>query len=915
MDVDRMRRVEQVLDAALTREPTEWQAVLDEQCTGDPELRREVEALLERLDTARQLLDSPPAAAAAALIGESVERGASYEGRRIGAYRLVREIGRGGMSRVFLAERTDGQFDHRAAVKLLRPGLDSDIDLARFRVERQILASLNHPNVARLLDGGVTDDGLPYLVMEYAEGSSIDDYCNAHGLGLRERLRLFTTVIEATQYAHRNLVVHRDLKPSNILVTADGTVKLLDFGLAKLLERDALPSSTPTTRTGHRWMTPEYAAPEQIRAEPVTTLTDVYQLGVVLYELLSGRLPFVEYRRTLHELQRAILDREPDPPSIAAQRSSDEGVGEPHEATAAPSRRTRPAAWANELRGDLDAIVLKALRKEPERRYVSAAALEEDLQRFRDGRPVHARPDSRGYRLNKFVRRNRSTVIAASVTAAALVAATGFSVAQMREAGQQRDVAVREARRQVAMSEVQAVLASDSRGPGGRALTTLERIELAERVLRMRFQQEPALIAEVMADLSNRLYETGEREAQRRILARAREVARTANLPVQLALASCQRVYSFAYDEHFDSARAELAEAQTALRRSGAESNEVRSVCLNAEGQLLVAMGQPDSGIGLLTRALALTGSPSETWDNLGGLNDLANALRAVGRTREGSAYQRQIVVLLDSRGYAETDIMPNALSYLAASLWELGELATIDSILGVFIRRQEATHGVGNPGTILSFIYGLGKLRLGASDSAEIWFDRALRDTTQAIDAMAAWTPAAFAQLRLDQGRLADARTAIVKLPSGTPGRRTTAALLGARLRYQQGDTPGAIDELERALQTLRGDSPKPAPALALPFITAAEWRLSSGDARAATALAEMGRDAAAIDSLALSRSATAGRAELVRARALLALGDTATARAAARRAAVACRNGYGPQNQYTRSAAALLDSLPGPH
>jgi tetratricopeptide (TPR) repeat protein len=458
---------------------------------------------------------------------------------------------------------------------------------------------------------------------------------------------------------------------------------------------------------------------------------------------------------------------------------------------------------------------------------------------------------------------------------------------------------------------VQGVLASDSRGAGGRALTTLERIELAERVLRMRFQREPALIVGVMSDLSVRLYETGELEAQRRVLARARDVARSANLPVEFARTSCQRVYSFAFDEQFDSARTEIAEANAALRRSTTNADDARSVCLNAEGQLLVAMGQPDSGIRLLTRALTVPESPGKPWNNLGELNDLANALRAVGRTREGSTYQRQIIVQLDSTGYAETDQMPNALSSLAASLWELGELATVDSILGVFVRKQEAIHGAGDAGTVLAFMYGLGKLRLGQVDSAETWFVNAMRDTTQGAGGNPAWLPPAITQLRLDQGRLDDARTALAKLPSGTLIRRVNAALLGARLRYQQGDKRGATTELERALQTLRGDQPKPPPSLALPLITVAEWRLASGDARAADSLALLGRDAAAVDSLALSRSAAAGRAELVRARARLALGDTSAARSSAGRAVVACRSGYGPQHQYTQSAAALLASL----
>ena len=351
MNVDRMRRVEAVLDAALTRDPTDWPALLDERCSGDPDLRREVEALLGRLDTAERFLESPPGAVAAAIVAEARESGGwsgagALEGRRIGAWRVVRELGRGGMSRVFLAERADGQFEQRVALKLLRPGLDSELDRERFRTERQILATLSHPGIARLLDGGMTEEGVPYLVMEHVDGVPLDRYCAEHDLPLAERLRLFRTVADATHYAHRNLVVHRDLKPSNILVAADGAVKLLDFGIAKLLQPG--PESAAATRTGHRWMTPQYAAPEQVRGDAVGTLTDVYQLGVVLYELLAGRLPFADRTGSLFELERAILEEEPPPPSAVAARES-------------PAR-------GRVLRGDLDAIVMKAMQKEPDRR-------------------------------------------------------------------------------------------------------------------------------------------------------------------------------------------------------------------------------------------------------------------------------------------------------------------------------------------------------------------------------------------------------------------------------------------------------------------------------------------------------------------------------------------------------------------
>jgi serine/threonine-protein kinase len=310
----------------------------------------------------------------------------------------VRQLGQGGTARVYLAERDDGQFTQRVALKLLRPGHDSEVDQGRFRAERQILASLSHPNIARLLDGGVSDDGLPYLVMELIDGEPIDRYCETRALPVRARLEMFATVCEATQYAHRNLVVHRDLKPSNILVTSDGEVKLLDFGLAKLLERR--PDDTASPLTSQHWMTPEYAAPEQVRSESATTQTDVYQLGVVLYELLTGALPFGRRQQSSWDLAQAILEREPALPSSVS-------------------------AHGDVLRGDLDAIVLNAMRKEPEQRYASVEALRDDIQRHLTGMPVQARHGNAGYRALKVVRRHRWSVAAVAML---LVLLTGYAV-------------------------------------------------------------------------------------------------------------------------------------------------------------------------------------------------------------------------------------------------------------------------------------------------------------------------------------------------------------------------------------------------------------------------------------------------------------------------------------------------------
>jgi len=400
----RLERVIALFEQALSA-PHEERAEFVQRVSGDDTaLRRELESLLDAEASAAEyfddLADGAVAPAYAALVHEAAT-GPRWEGRRVGAYRLVREIGRGGMSRVFLAERSDGEFERQVALKLMRPGFDSDLDVRRFRAERQILASLDHPHIARLLDGEVTEDGLPYLVLEYIDGVPVDRYCRARALSPRRRLELFVTIADAVDYAHRHAVVHRDLKPSNILVTADGTVKLLDFGVAKLLEQPA-PGARPTTRTGQRWMTPEYAAPEQIRGTPVTPRTDVYQLGAALYELLAGRTPFGHCGATIHELERAVLEREPD-------------------------------ALGGTLGGDLDAIVCKALRKRPEERYASASEFADDVRRHLTGHPVQARRRTFGYLTRRFVHRNRLRLaVAAGIALVLVTAVTAVGVEEKR---------------------------------------------------------------------------------------------------------------------------------------------------------------------------------------------------------------------------------------------------------------------------------------------------------------------------------------------------------------------------------------------------------------------------------------------------------------------------------------------------
>jgi serine/threonine protein kinase len=318
-------------------------------------------------------------------------------GARIGAYKIVREIGRGGMGAVYLAVRADSEYQKRVAIKLVKRGMDTDFILRRFRNERQILASLDHPNIARLLDGGTTADGLPYFVMEYIEGQPLYRYCDGEKLTIHERLRLFTNICNAVAYAHQNLVVHRDIKPSNILICSDGTPKLLDFGIAKLLNPELTPDTITPTATAMRLMTPEYASPEQVRGEPATPASDIYSLGILLYELLTGHRPYHFSNRAPHEIARVICEEEPEHPSRVVTRSEDIlplDLAAGGEATTleflCKMRGGTLESVRRELTGDLDNITLKALRKEPGRRYTSVERLRDDIVRHLEGRPVSA---------------------------------------------------------------------------------------------------------------------------------------------------------------------------------------------------------------------------------------------------------------------------------------------------------------------------------------------------------------------------------------------------------------------------------------------------------------------------------------------------------------------------------------------
>ena len=490
---DRWREIDDLFAAALDCPAGERQAFVLQAAVDDPELLHEVTDLLGAFDEAQDYVER----SGSRLIGRLCQDlslqdrapATGLEGDLLGPWRMVRRIARGGMGSVYLAERADGRFEHLAAVKVLRRGLDTEDIVARFLAERRILASLDHPNIARLLDGGETPDGRPYLVMEYVEGDPLTTHVARQRLGLDRRLALFSAVCRAVQHAHRHLVIHRDLKPSNVLVTESGEVKLLDFGIAKILDPDHPETRAGPTRTGMRLMTPRYASPEQVRGGVVTTASDVYQLGLLLYEVLTGSSPLAGNLRSRAAVEEQVLTREPTRPS----RMVDEEAAEAFGITLPRLRRG--------LKGDLDQVVMMSLRKEPDRRYPSVEALVRDLERHRDGLPVRAAPDSTRYRVGKFVRRNRLRVTG-GLAAAALVAAYAVTVTvQGRRISVERDRATVEASR---ANEVTAFMVNLFEGAnpdlaGGGDISAGELLDLGARRAAVELTNQPEVHAALLS--------------------------------------------------------------------------------------------------------------------------------------------------------------------------------------------------------------------------------------------------------------------------------------------------------------------------------------------------------------------------------------------------------------------------------
>jgi serine/threonine-protein kinase len=674
LTTERWQRIDRLFAAVLEQESDDRQAFLRKAAAGDAELYLEVRRLLESSREADLLLGGSATEFAPLLVSDlraTLADGTEElppEGERIGPYLVVKVIGRGGMGVVYLARRADEQFEKQVALKLVKRGMDTDEILTRFRYERQILASLEHPFIARFLDGGMSEDGRPYLVMEYIEGRPIDGYCDAKRLGVDERLALFGAVCEAVQYAHRNLVVHRDLKPSNIVVTDDGGVKLLDFGIAKLL--DDAPSDTPRTRTGVRVMTPEYASPEQVRGEAVTTASDVYGLGLVLYQLLTGSRPAPIEKRNSSASGLDGLDAGPERPSSAVVRAGGRRAGGVTAASldrvgVATVRGLTPERLRRRLRGDLDTIVLKALEKEPSRRYGSAQQLLDDIERHRAGLPVHARTATLRYRTVKFLHRNRGAVAAAALFIVLLSGFAAVMTLQQHETARQRDRAERERDK---AAEVAAFLegllgASDPFSPEPQRVDTLRVRDFLARganKVRQELGDQPLIQAQ-MLDVVGRVY-------------------RGQGL--------------------FDQAQPLLEDALEIRRGMLGSAHPEVAASLTNLGLLFATRGEHDSARQMLEEAVAIHARGGELNHSrvVTTLDALGVALREQGRYDEAEGYQREALRILQTARTANDPQLPLVLSSLATTLEKAGDYALADSLFRSSLALRRSLYGDRHP-------------------------------------------------------------------------------------------------------------------------------------------------------------------------------------------------------------------------
>jgi len=881
-DPVRWKVLSPLLDELLDADPGERRARLESLRREDPLLAAELEAFLAHSAAAdrEQFLDG---------VAAPVE--VSLEGKTVGNYTLIASIGSGGMGSVWLAQRNDGRFERQVAIKFLNLGLPGDVGAERFRLEGNILARLTHPNIARLLDAGVSATGQPYLVLDYIEGVPIDRWCEDRGLDVDARVRLFLDVLAAVAHAHSNLILHRDLKPSNILVAANGEVKLLDFGIAKLLD-DAGPAgpAADSGRTLGHAFTPDYAAPEQIQGRAVTTATDVYALGVLLHVLLSGRHPTARSEATPLERLQAVIDREPTRLPLAA---------------ATP-------ALARALAGDLENIVAKALRKAPAQRYASPVEMAEDLRRYLGSEPVSARPDSIGYRARKFAVRHRWGLAAAAAIGLALSVGAGVAAWQAVEANQRRAQAELEAKRATASLDLLYLAYSD---PGAMpAKDMLERLAKIRQVIRQN-ADEPQVKLMLLGRLGGRYLELGAIDETLEVLDEMRTLARNVADPNEHAVIACGYANAYVVQGRFEEADKELAAALPYLSQARGRPIEAQAECWQAEAELALLRGQSERALAVATQSVA-------TFERLGLTRDTIymSALNQLALSQaDGGDYRQSYLTTRKARDALKQLSLQGTQQDLTIAMQELDMLTVGGKPLAALSLHEQIR---SDPHVAVD--HQIPQFAIDERGGKIMSRLQRWPEAAAAFDAAASGAQAAgnrlfedLSRIRavralIEAGNLDQAQARLDALPDVEKeverGSRLGLQVLAARaaLALARGAGPEANALAARALQKLAARG-RADPLQRDAFTVAARAALAVSEGGPALTHARDALARARAEAIDADSSASVGEGLLLEARVLAQQGDRSGAAALAREALPHLQQNLGPAHPVTRQAEEL--------
>lgn len=870
MSTEAWRTLSEHLDHALELSDEERKEWLEQLRGREPVLAAKLTELLAARAQAgfSEFLSGPP------LIPEGAERIATLVGRHVGPYVIDAEIGRGGMGSVWRARRDDGRFEGVVAVKFVNAAWIGHAGEERFRTEGKLLAKFDHPNIARLLDAGLLEDAQPYLVLEYVQGQPIDAYCARNALNVAERVRLFLSVLAAVGHAHSHLIVHRDLKPANIFITHDGTVKLLDFGIAKLM--DAADPSIALTQSRLGPLTPQYAAPEQLLGQPVTTATDIYTLGLVLYVCLTGTHPVPANARSTAELIRSVLTQEP-------QRASSVAAG----------AGVEPRA----LRGDLDNILGKALKKNPAERYSSAGAFADDLRHYLNHEPVSAHADTIPYRIAKFVRRHRSGVVAGTLIAAALIGSVVFALTQLFEARAQRDVALYEATHSEAQVELTEFLLGDSLSQAPREVLG-QRLNRARTLIERRFAAEPAIEASLLNGLSGRFIDAGEYKAAADIANEVESISHRLDDPHLNADIACGKA-----QDAVETGDLKLAHEEAALGLANVRRLKFVDATQSAECAMANAyIAEREGDYGRATQAMrdAMTALEKEgitrTSRYTSIAHEYARSLSLAGNYRAAWAAEQSVMAIVAEVGRDDSDAYDAMVNVGSTALLAGGQPRKALELLRATIHKAQKS----NPNASLPFYLNasvlLAQSAAGTADAdAAALMQAAEQAEKQGLASAIAIYRAGAIRAAINRGDItaADAywdTTASLqqKYLADPAWRRDAQRLLmaHARLSLAQHDESGAAEKIQQAANLVavehQGDDPEWRQIVAL----RAEIELAQRRYAAAVADARLALDRAKIEAVDPKSSAWIGEALLLRARGELALGDKAAAAASAREA-----------------------------